>query len=205
MTRCQESEGLHLIPASVIRRLALVTVLVLALALVACGDDASDGERAAERLEEALSAHAEGKTEDAREGYEDVLDLEAGNQFAHYNLGLIHQEAGELEEAEASYRRALQTDQSMASALFNLAILRTEPAPAEAEELYRSVVTVQPDNASAHLNLGFLLIDQGDEAEGQVELGRAVELDPSLARRISEEEEDGAETEVEEPGTTSRP
>lgn len=55
---------------------------------------------------------------------------------------------------------------------------------AEAIELYQHAVEVEPSNASAHLNLGFLLIEAGDKKAGQAELDTAVQLDPTLADRI---------------------
>ncbi len=54
----------------------------------------------------------------------------------------------------------------------------------EAEEFYRRVITIDPKNGAAHLNLGFLLEETGREAEGEAQLQRAVELDPSFASRI---------------------
>jgi len=181
-------------------------VVVVALGVLgACGDNKSAEERVAERLDEALAAHAEGRIDEAVEGYEEILEDDPDNQFAHYNLGLIHQQAGRNAEAEDEYRAAIRTDPNFSSALFNLAILRTESDPGEAEELYRSVLTLQPDNASAHLNLGFLLIEQGDDEEGQQELEEAVELDPSLASRIPEEEPEEPEAVPDPLPTTTTP
>ncbi len=185
------------------RRAALGMALVAALA--ACGNESSPEERVAERLDEALAAHAEGRVDEAVEGYENVLEDDPGNQYAHYNLGLVHHQAGRNGEAEAEYRAAIRTDPNFASALFNLAILRTEADPDEAEELYRSVLTLQPDNASAHLNLGFLLIEHGEEEDGQAELDEAVQLDPSLASRIPEEEPEEPEVPTDDPPTTTIP
>lgn len=178
--------------------------MALVAALAGCGNGSSPEERAAERLDEALTAHAEGRIDEAVEGYENVLEDDPGNQYAHYNLGLVHQQAGRSAEAENEYRAAIRTDPNFASALFNLAILRTESDPDEAEELYRTVLTVQPENASAHLNLGFLLIEQGEDDEGQQELDEAVELDPSLASRIPEEEPEEPEA-VPDPAPTTTP
>jgi Tfp pilus assembly protein PilF len=167
---------------------AVAVVLALSAAGSGCGDDKSDEDKAAEDLEAALADHAEGRVDEATDGYRDVLERDPDNQFAHYNLGLIAQQEGRNGDAEQEYRAAIRTDPNFASALFNLAILRTEADPDEAEELYRQVLVLQPENASAHLNLGFLLIDQGEQDEGQAELDQAVELDPSLGSRLPEEE-----------------
>jgi Flp pilus assembly protein TadD len=66
-----------------------------------------------------------------------------------------------------------------------LAILRVGAgANQEAVELYRRVIAAAPENAGAHLNLGFALRSMGRDEEAEAELRRAVELDPRLASRI---------------------
>ena len=50
--------------------------------------------------------------------------------------------------------------------------------------LYRHVIAVNDADARAHLNLGFLHVESGDREDGEREISRAVELDPSLASRI---------------------
>ena len=91
---------------------------------------------------------------------------------------------GQAAASEENYRAAIQIDPNFAPALYNLAILRTVPSPAEAEELYRHVISLQPKDAAAHLNLGFLLRSEKRIAEGNAELNTAVSLDPSIASRI---------------------
>jgi len=46
------------------------------------------------------------------------------------------------------------------------------------------VIAVDDTDARAHLNLGFLLLDAEEREEGERELAKAVELDPSLESRI---------------------
>lgn len=185
-------------------RVALVLLAALAVVASGCGGD--DAEGTAETLDAALTAHAEGRIDAATDGYEKVLDEDPDNQFAHYNLGLLDQQAGRLQEAEERYRAAIRTDPNFTSALFNLAIIRAQSDPDEAESLYRSVIRIEPDNASAHLNLGFLLIEGGDQASGEAELERAVELDPSLAARVPEREaEDPSEPASSTTTTTGTP
>jgi protein O-GlcNAc transferase len=147
----------------------------------------SNSEKAAEALDRGLKAHAEGRIDEAAEAYQEVLSLDPDNKYAHYNLGLIDHLAGRSQAAEVKYRLALSYDPDFVPALFNLAILRTAESPAEAEDLYRHVIEVQPDHATAHLNLGFILISRGRQDEGQVLIDRAIELDPQLeSRRPSE-------------------
>ena len=168
------------------RPLLAVVALILVLALVgtACSKKSSN-QTVGELLNKGLKAHASGDIAEASENYKEVLKKDPKNKFALYNLGLIDQQAGKIESAEKYYRRALKTDPDFGSALFNLAILITGPAPQEALELYKHAIALDPANASAHLNLGFLLKSLGRAEEGDGELQRAVELDPTLAARVS--------------------
>jgi tetratricopeptide (TPR) repeat protein len=135
-------------------------------------------------LNAGLAAQAAGKTSDAANDYHKILKMNPNNFWAYYNLGLLDQQAGRTASAESNYRAALKIAPDFPSALFNLAIIRTGPNPKEAEDLYRHTIAVTPTNAGAHLNLGFLLIDEGMKAEGQAELQKAVKLDPSLTSRV---------------------
>jgi tetratricopeptide (TPR) repeat protein len=144
-------------------------------------------------LNHALQLHAQGDLAEAKDEYLRVLQLDPENKYAYYNLGLISQTQGDVVSAESSYRTTIAIDPDFVPALFNLAILRTDAgAKREAMDLYRHIIEVTPQSdeelrsqlAAAHLNLGFLLLDTGEDAEGQAELDEAVRLDPSLADRI---------------------
>lgn len=176
--------------------LVVVLVLVIGVALIARSQGGgSDAEQAEEVLQEALQLHADGDLDGAEEAYLRVIQLDPQNEFAYYNLGLISQTRGDLVSAESSYRTAITIDPDFVAALFNLAILRTDAgATREAIDLYEHIIDVTPAEganaetirllASAHLNLGFLLIDDGDQARGEAELDEAVQLNPSLEDRI---------------------
>jgi tetratricopeptide (TPR) repeat protein len=153
----------------------------------------SEADQATEVLNHALELHAQGDLADAKNEYLRVLQLDPENKYAYYNLGLISQTQGDAVSAESSYRTTIAIDPDFVPALFNLAILRTDAgSKREAMDLYRHIIEVTPESdeellsqlAAAHLNLGFLLVDTGNESEGQAELAEAVRLDPSLADRI---------------------
>jgi tetratricopeptide (TPR) repeat protein len=184
-------------PAAVL----LVCSIALSAAAPACSADGPSGERkqADEVLQQGLRAHANGDLEAAEEAYLLVIQLDPQNKFAYYNLGVINQSRDEADLAVRNYRTTLRIDPDFVPALFNLAILRTESgAAAEAEGLYEHIIEVDPSHelvAATHLNLGFLLIEQGRERRGRRELEEAVRLDPSLEDRI------GPETSVEPPAS----
>ena len=161
----------------------LVVGISIAVALGACGTQ-SPTTQAPDPLQAGLKAQLQGKTNEAINDYQLVLQKDPHNKFAYYNLGLIDQLAGRNDAAELKYRTALQTDPDFAPALYNLAILRTGPAPEEAVALYRHVIALRPGDPSAHLNLGYLLISLKQVTEGKAELDRAVALNPALAQNV---------------------
>jgi tetratricopeptide (TPR) repeat protein len=168
---------------------ALFVATLLAVALVAgAGWFAwdrlvrDDSKTAEEWLAEGLALHVDGELVKASEAYREVLLIEPANKFALYTIGVIQQAEGRPEDAERSYRLALAADPNFPEALFNLAIVRFDAGDnREAIDLYRQLLGVQPDNASAHLNLGFALREVGQDEEGDAEIERAIELDPTLA------------------------
>jgi Tfp pilus assembly protein PilF len=163
--------------------------LLLLIAVSACGGDTSTtgksaGQVAAAELNAGLAAQMAGKTTEAGDHYHKVLQHDPHNKYAYYNLGLLDQQAGRIDAAEKNYRSALQYDPNMVEALYNLAIVRTAPSPTEAADLYRKVITLKPDWAAAHLNLGFIYQSMGKTAEADAEWKTAVAQDPSMASRI---------------------
>ena len=170
------------------RTALLVALVTSVVGLAACSNDAPSGQTgdAAQILNEALAAHAAGDLDQAVDLYEQVLVLDPQNRFAYYNLGLIDQTRGHDDAAADAYEQAIAVAPDFTPPMFNLAIIRAEQgAIDEAIGLYRDVIAMDDTDARAHLNLGFLLIDAGERQEGRQELDRAVELDPSLASRIT--------------------
>jgi Tfp pilus assembly protein PilF len=161
----------------------VVLVLILSLAASGCAKK-SEGDQASEALGRGLKLHQQGQLLEASKAYREVLVHDPSNKWAFYNLGLIDQQSGRNTSAEANYRQALELDANFAAALFNLAIVLTKTKPDEAASLYRRLIQVNPDDPIAHLNLGFLLLDQGKTDEGTQELEKAVQLDPKLKSRL---------------------
>jgi tetratricopeptide (TPR) repeat protein len=166
--------------------------MVACLLASACSDGGSSGPHggtgqadAGRALQRGLAAHANGDLDAAEAAYLETVRLDPENKYAYYNLGVIAQTQGDAETAIASYRTALDLDPDFVPALFNLAILQTDADPDEARILYEHIIDVDNTYAPAFLNLGFLLVGQGRENQGQRQLDKAVELDPSLSSRIA--------------------
>lgn len=161
---------------------AVIVVVALVAGFIVLRNGGSTTDTTGQALEAGLAAQVSGDAARAQSKYREVLAEDAGNKFAHYNLGLIDQQAGRGTTAEAAYRRALKTDPDYVPALFNLAILLTERQSQSALVMYRQVIRIQPEYASAHLNLGYLLKKLGQSDDGDAEIAKAVELDPALGQ-----------------------
>ena len=96
-----------------------------------------------------------------------------------YDLALVLDRVGRLDEAVAEYERALDWNPNHVDALINLAIvLVRQGLLARATRLIERAVAVDPDHADAQANLGALYLARGErEAAGRA-FREALELAP---------------------------
>ena len=100
-------------------------------------------------------------------------------QYGNYGLA----GAQEISKAEQAYLRALSLNEELLDALQNLSTLYTETARTEkAVELARSMLTINPNNASAHFSLGYVYRYAGMLEESEKEYDRALAIDPGNPR-----------------------
>lgn len=167
---------------------ALALVIVVAVAILVARHNAtpplSNKQQAQALVSAGIRYQASGQTSQAVADYNSAIALDPSNKYAYYNRGVIEQGQGKAAPAEADYRMALSLDPKFEDALYNLAVLVTPTDPAQAAQLYKQVIAVDSRNAEAHLNLGFILLQQGDKAGARAQFNVAVTLKPSLKSRI---------------------
>lgn len=87
----------------------------------------------------------------ARENFQQNLKaatLNPADASAHYNLGLIYQQRGEMEEAQAAFQRAIDIDEEEIDAHYQLGrIARQEQRLADAIKSFDAVVTRAPQHS----------------------------------------------------------
>jgi tetratricopeptide (TPR) repeat protein len=94
----------------------------------------------------------------------------------------LDEDESTMERAEGCYRRAIQLDPSLASALTNLGNLRFRRGDsAEAKLLYDRALALDEEQPEAWYNLGFLAFEQSEMEEAARHFDRAVASDPSFA------------------------
>ena len=162
-------------------RLGLVGLVLAGAVAVSCNSGKTT-DPAGEALARGVAAQNAGKPEDAKRAYYETLAADPRNVLAFYNLGQIARIANKPGIAEGYYRQALEIDGSNVGSMFGLAYVRAQQdAVPDAIALYRRVVVLDPNNAAAHYNLGLLLRISGSIAEGDSEIAKGRQLDPSLA------------------------
>ncbi len=97
-------------------------------------------------------------------------------------LGAVYVGLGNLEQAVASYTRALQIKPDFAEAHTNLGdVLNGLGKPAEAVASYKRALQIKPDLVVAHINLGAAFNDLGKPEEAVSSLTKALQIQPNLA------------------------
>jgi tetratricopeptide (TPR) repeat protein len=136
----------------------------------------------AELYSEGQRLQHEGRLEDAKERYLEVLRLEANHADAIHCLGNIDARQGRLEDAERLIRRALALDPLKATFVNSLGnLMKAAGRLDEAASLYGQAVQLQPGFVTAQSNLGDVLLRQGHLDEAVEACLKALELDPNHA------------------------
>jgi tetratricopeptide (TPR) repeat protein len=161
--------------------LALPVILALAAACGGSNAPSKSFDPVGDALARGIAAHNANKLDEATKDYFEVLFNDPKNKFAFYNLGQIARTQNKLAIAEGYYRSALEADPTYGPALFGLGVVRQAfNSVQEAVDLYTKDIAIEPTNAAAHYNLGILLRIQGKTAQGDAEIARAIQLDPTL-------------------------
>lgn len=110
-----------------------------------------------------LDYQASGEVEAARDAYEDVLRLDAGNVPALNNLGILSEATGKFDEAVGLFQRAIEIDPGYKSARLGLAGTYLElERPRDAFEQYQEMFRTDEDDVQAIQGLALCAIKMGD-------------------------------------------
>jgi len=113
--------------------------------------------------------------------WSDTVQKSPNKARAHYNLGLVYQNQGRLDEVIREYKTVLTLDPNYADAHNNLGtIYQKLGRQDEAIQEYKTVSTIEPDNAGAHYNLGLVYMEQGRLSEALTEFQAVVKLKPGF-------------------------
>jgi tetratricopeptide (TPR) repeat protein len=112
-----------------------------------------------------------------------ALDVTAGNDLAHNNLGMTLMMEGRAEEARAHFAEAVRIRPDNAVAHVNLGwALATQGHPDAALAEYEEALRIDPEQPDAHFNLGLAVEKLGRGEEAIFHLEEAVRLRPDRAQ-----------------------
>ncbi len=115
--------------------------------------------------------------------YRAVLSRDPRNDKAHYNLGLLLQSRGKLDEAISHYRQALSVTHDEPRYHNNLAAaLAAQGQVDEAIEHFDIALSQQPDNVEACFNLGNALFSKGQKKTAIESYRKVIALRPEHAK-----------------------
>lgn len=149
-------------------------------ALKVCIDALSGGYRSAELSNVAgVCAAAFGEQALAVQLWQHALELSPGFAQAWFNLGLMHDKAGEPQQAEQEYRKAIQFDAANVDAMVMLAsLLIKQERRDEAEPFLRQALALDNNHAQANNNLGLLLFKKRDFEQAERHYLQALKVSP---------------------------
>jgi tetratricopeptide (TPR) repeat protein len=127
---------------------------------------------------------AKGNLPDAAEAFQQALKLDPKRQRSRMKLGQVLMILGRVEEARALKDEFMELDQDNQD-IARAAELEKEEKFAEAEEIYRQILTHHPDNVSAMRLWALLGIEQKRFADAEVLLQRAVKVAPGFSRALT--------------------
>lgn len=127
----------------------------------------------------------------ALQQFTEAVRLAPDSPLAHYNKGRVLYALGRKNDAREELDAAVRLSPNYVNALFLLGVVEHDSP--YATELFQRVVSLEPNNAEAHLNLGRNLLHAGKKDEAIAQWKKAVEADPdnlaayaNLARVLSQ-------------------
>jgi Flp pilus assembly protein TadD len=173
--RAFRRSGVLLVPA----------ILAVAVLAGACNSSPSATSSSDSSLTAGLKAQNAGQAQQALKDFNEAAAKNPTSAVPYYDLGVVYQEQlKNPTQAAVEYNKALLADPNYKSAMFNLATIETTTSPLDAITLYQKLLKLNPNDANTLFNLGLLLYSNGQMAQGQADLTKAISLDPGLKSRL---------------------
>jgi tetratricopeptide (TPR) repeat protein len=133
------------------------------------------------QFKDGMKAEQRGEMSAAVRRYEAALRGSPDFYPAINNLGIRHLQKGDVEKAEAEFRRVIELNQNGAQAYFNLGnVLFMTNRNGEAKQTLEAGLRLSPSSAMGHYLNGSVLTRLGDYKEAEEQLKTARELNPRM-------------------------
>jgi tetratricopeptide (TPR) repeat protein len=137
-------------------------------------------------LERALEFHLNGENDQAIELYKSILDEAPDHTDALHLLGLLWQQAGDIDAALVYVAKAVELDPEFALYRVNLGVLFVESDRVEdGIAAFMRALEIEPNLPEGHYNLGNTLLTTGDEGAALKCFQKASALRPNYAEALS--------------------
>ena len=153
-----------------------------ALQLPAAVQAATNAGPSQEQIAGLIALYNQGKLQETLVHGEALAEQFPNVPFIPNLLGAVNVRLGYLEQAVASYRKALQLKPDLAEVHNNLGDALNDLGDSEAAiASYYTALQLKPDYAEAHNNLGNALNDLGRSEEAAASFDRALQIEPDYA------------------------
>lgn len=133
-------------------------------------------------FEQAQTLHKEGRLQQAKERYEQLLKAEPQHTQALHYLGLLHVQLGQRDQGIALIRQSLSLDPDQFAAWANLApVLKEAGRMEEAEACFNAALALKKDAPELWNNLGNMQLLQNKWPEAITSYQQALALNPRMA------------------------
>lgn len=132
--------------------------------------------------ERAARAFGQGRWDDARKAYEEILKEDPDNALTLANLGAVEQAAGRLKEAQEYLQRAVSSNPELLQSWISLGMISYEKGDTYlALSALSRAVHLDPADPKAHNYLAVIVKKLGWLDAAESELQRAIALNPDYA------------------------
>ncbi|WP_322703267.1 tetratricopeptide repeat protein [Nostoc sp. DedQUE04] len=134
----------------------------------------------AELFQLALQEHRANRLDTAEQLYRQAIEKQPDYSEALYNLGMLLQHKGELQEAQKHLSAASQVQPNSVKIWFSLGnLLQGQGQLPEAEAAYRKAIALRPDAGTIYNNLGYTLQQQEKWEDAIASYEKALEFQPN--------------------------
>ena len=124
--------------------------------------------------------------DDAVKSYEKAVAIKPDYADAHFNLGNILRDLGELDGAIKSFVKTIEIMPEYDEAQYNLGVTLQELGQLdEAIEQYEKALSINPENTDLILNLGFIYQSLGQIDEAIEQYDNALTIDPNNVKVLN--------------------
>ena len=121
-----------------------------------------------------------GQLEESIQTYESAIDKETDHEVKadlYFNLGILYNRVGNLEEAEYNFINALDENPDDIEAVMGMAqVFENAEKWRKAEKFYRELIAIDPDNPDHYRGMSRVLLQQGEPDESLRYLEKAKRL-----------------------------